>query len=79
MAHQCLGRASPPSSAVLFYILPILGYVTHFRHSLTAQQLPKAVIPPKELIGLITWINLCRTVVDLVGVLVLFRPPEMIY
>ncbi|VDO99616.1 unnamed protein product [Heligmosomoides polygyrus] len=41
------------------------GGTSVFGHSLTAQQLPKAVIPPKELIGLITWINLCRTVVDL--------------
>ncbi|WKX97852.1 hypothetical protein Q1695_013498 [Nippostrongylus brasiliensis] len=36
-----------------------------FGHSLSVQQQPKSVIPPRELIGLITWINLCRTVIEL--------------
>ncbi|VDL72169.1 unnamed protein product [Nippostrongylus brasiliensis] len=36
-----------------------------FGHTLSVQQQPKSVIPPRELIGLITWINLCRTVIEL--------------
>ncbi|KJH41617.1 hypothetical protein DICVIV_12416, partial [Dictyocaulus viviparus] len=41
------------------------GVMTMFGHSLSTQQQPKAAIPPRELIGLITWVNLARTVVDL--------------
>ncbi|KAK6739122.1 hypothetical protein RB195_020911 [Necator americanus] len=41
------------------------GSTSMIGHSLSAQQQPKAVIPPRELIGLISWITLARTVVDL--------------
>uniref|UniRef100_A0A158PB65 Nucleoporin NUP188 homolog n=1 Tax=Angiostrongylus cantonensis TaxID=6313 RepID=A0A158PB65_ANGCA len=41
------------------------GVVSMFGHSLPTQQQSKADIPPRELIGLITWVNLARTVVDL--------------
>ncbi|KIH63054.1 hypothetical protein ANCDUO_06657 [Ancylostoma duodenale] len=41
------------------------GTTSMFGHTLSAQQQPKAVIPPRELIGLITWVNLARTMVDL--------------
>ncbi|RCN28020.1 hypothetical protein ANCCAN_26242 [Ancylostoma caninum] len=41
------------------------GTTSMFGHTLSAQQQPKPVIPPRELIGLITWVNLARTMVDL--------------
>ncbi|VDO72146.1 unnamed protein product [Haemonchus placei] len=40
------------------------GGTSMFGHSLS-QQPPKAVIPPRELIGMITWINLSRIVITL--------------
>ncbi|PIO70685.1 hypothetical protein TELCIR_07458 [Teladorsagia circumcincta] len=40
------------------------GGTSMFGHSLSQQQ-PKAVIPPRELIGMITWINLSRIVIGL--------------
>ncbi|KAK6026877.1 hypothetical protein OSTOST_07139, partial [Ostertagia ostertagi] len=40
------------------------GGTSMFGHSLSQQQ-PKAVIPPRELIGMITWINLSRIVISL--------------
>ncbi|KHJ80265.1 hypothetical protein OESDEN_20061, partial [Oesophagostomum dentatum] len=41
------------------------GPTSMFGHSIPSQQLPKPIIPPRELIGLISWINLARIVVDL--------------
>ncbi|KAJ1355838.1 hypothetical protein KIN20_013393 [Parelaphostrongylus tenuis] len=39
--------------------------ISVFGHSLSSQQHSKGDIPPRELIGLISWVNLARTVVDL--------------
>ncbi|KAK5979793.1 hypothetical protein GCK32_004050, partial [Trichostrongylus colubriformis] len=40
------------------------GGTSMFGHTLSQQQ-PKAVIPPRELIGMIAWINLARIVISL--------------